>query len=235
MTGLATAYMDSVPVVAITGQVPTTAIGTDSFQESDVIGSTMSVVKHSYLIKRAEDIAPTIKEAFHVARTGRPGPVLIDFPKDLQAAVTAFNYPEGPIRRRSYPATPQPDPTKLRRIAQLIEGAKRPVILAGRGVLIAGDMCSDIEIPLLDTLATDPLGDYRTGMERLASVPGVRQLVPGHGHIGDAAELRRRLALDAAYLDTITSGKPAGDPRLTKDSPEWMLVMHDEQVRYFER
>ena len=88
--------MDSVPVVAITGQVPSTAIGTDSFQESDVIGSTMSVVKHSYLITRVEDIAPTIKEAFHIARTGRPGPVLIDFPKDLQAAVTAFNYPDAP-------------------------------------------------------------------------------------------------------------------------------------------
>ena len=137
VTGLATAYMDSVPVVAITGQVPSTAIGTDSFQESDVIGSTMSVVKHSYLITRVEDIAPTIKEAFHIARTGRPGPVLIDFPKDLQAAKTVFNYPEGPVRRRSYPAPPRPDPAKLRRIAQLIKGAKRPVILAGRGVLIA--------------------------------------------------------------------------------------------------
>ena len=137
VTGLATAYMDSVPVVAITGQVPSTAIGTDSFQESDVIGSTMSVVKHSYLITRVEDIAPTIKEAFHIARTGRPGPVLIDFPKDLQAAKTAFNYPEGPVRRRSYPAPPRPDPAKLRQIAELIKGAKRPVILAGRGVLIA--------------------------------------------------------------------------------------------------
>src|SRR5438445_8189287 len=97
VTGLATAYMDSVPVVAITGQVPTTAIGTDSFQESDVIGSTMSVVKHSYLITRAEEIAPIIQEAFHVARTGRPGPVLIDFPKDLQAAVTELNYPDEPV------------------------------------------------------------------------------------------------------------------------------------------
>ena len=109
------------------------------------------------------------------------------------------------------------------------------VFLPESGVLIAGDMCSDVEIPLLDTLATDPLGDYRTGMERLASVPGVRQVVPGHGHVGDAAELRRRLTLDAAYLDAITSGKLAGDPRLTEDSPEWMRVMHDEQVRYFER
>jgi hydroxyacylglutathione hydrolase len=109
------------------------------------------------------------------------------------------------------------------------------VFLPETGVLIAGDMCSDVEIPLLDTVATDPLGDYRTGMERLASVPGVRQVVPGHGHVGDADEFRRRLALDAAYLDAITSGNPAGDPRLTQDSPEWMRVMHDEQVRYFER
>ena len=109
------------------------------------------------------------------------------------------------------------------------------VFLPESGVLIAGDMCSDVEIPLLEVAATDPLGDYRTGMERLASAPGVRQVVPGHGHAGDAAELRRRLALDAAYLEAITSGKPAGDPRLTPDSPEWMRVMHDEQVRYFER
>ncbi len=105
VTGLATAYMDSVPVVAITGQVPSTAIGTDSFQESDVIGSTMSVVKHSYLITRVEDIAPTIKEAFHIARSGRPGPVLIDFPKDLQAAMSTFNYPKarsGAVRIRRH-------------------------------------------------------------------------------------------------------------------------------------
>ena len=108
------------------------------------------------------------------------------------------------------------------------------VFLPESGVLIAGDMCSDVEIPLLDILAADPLGDYRTGMERLASVPGVRQVVPGHGHAGDAGELRRRLALDDAYLEAITSGKPAGDPRLTKDNPEWMRVMHDEQVRYFQ-
>ena len=106
VTGLGTAYADSVPVVAITGQVPVAAIGTDSFQELDVIGSTMSVVKHSYLVTRAEDIAPTIKEAFHVARTGRPGPVVIDFPKDLQAGVTEFNYPEEPVRLRSFPAPP---------------------------------------------------------------------------------------------------------------------------------
>ncbi|MGA8360123.1 MAG: biosynthetic-type acetolactate synthase large subunit [Candidatus Dormiibacterota bacterium] len=176
VTGLATAYMDSVPVVAITGQVPSTAIGTDSFQESDVIGSTMSVVKHSYLITRVEDIAPTIKEAFHIARTGRPGPVLIDFPKDLQAARTVFNYPDGPVRRRSYPAPPRPDPAKLRRIAELIKAAKRPVILAGRGVLIAraeeelADLAHQAHIPVGWTLlgtgafpVTDPMALQMVG------------------------------------------------------------------------
>jgi acetolactate synthase-1/2/3 large subunit len=156
--------------------VPTTAIGTDSFQESDVIGSTMSVVKHSYLIKRAEDIAPTIKEAFHVARTGRPGPVLIDFPKDLQAAVTEFNYPEGPVRLRSFPPPPRPDAARLRRIAQLIREAKRPVILAGRGVIISGaqealfELAHKANIPVGWTLlgtgafpVTDPLALQMVG------------------------------------------------------------------------
>jgi glyoxylase-like metal-dependent hydrolase (beta-lactamase superfamily II) len=109
------------------------------------------------------------------------------------------------------------------------------VFLPGSGVLVAGDMCSDIEIPLLDTVATDPLGDYRTGMERLASVPGVRQVVPGHGHVGDTGELHRRLGLDAAYLDAVAAGKQAVDPRLTADSPEWMRTMHEQQVRYFQR
>jgi len=107
------------------------------------------------------------------------------------------------------------------------------VFLPDSGVLLAGDMCSDVEIPLLDTVAKDPLGDYRTGLERLASLPGVRHVVPGHGHAGDAAELRRRLSLDAAYLDAVSAGRPYQDPRLTPDSPEWMRSMHESQVRYF--
>ncbi|HWF57378.1 MAG TPA: biosynthetic-type acetolactate synthase large subunit [Candidatus Dormibacteraeota bacterium] len=137
VTGLATAFADSVPVVAITGQVAITAVGTDAFQESDVIGSTMSVTKHSYLITRIEDIAPTIREAFHVARSGRPGPVLIDLPKDLQQATAELHINREPVRMRSFPAPPQPDDRKLRRIAQLIEQADRPVMLIGRGVLIS--------------------------------------------------------------------------------------------------
>jgi glyoxylase-like metal-dependent hydrolase (beta-lactamase superfamily II) len=112
------------------------------------------------------------------------------------------------------------------------------VFLPAAGVLVAGDMCSDIEIPLLDTEAEDPLGDYRAGLSQLAAVAGaagVRQVVPGHGHAGDADEFRRRLALDLAYLDALPLGRPFGDPRLTEDSPEWMRKTHDEQVRYFQR
>lgn len=107
------------------------------------------------------------------------------------------------------------------------------VFLPGPGVLIAGDMCSDVEIPLLDLDTADPLGDYLAGMARLASVPGVRRVVPGHGHAGDAAELRRRLALDAAYLDAVGSGTPSGDPRLP-GAAEWLRAAHEHQARYFQ-
>jgi hydroxyacylglutathione hydrolase len=109
------------------------------------------------------------------------------------------------------------------------------VFLPDTGVLIAGDMCSDVEIPLLDTVEADPLGDYRTGLERLASIPGVRQVVPGHGHVGDAGEFRRRLALDFAYLDAVALGEPFTDPRLTGDCAQWLRETHDEQVRYYRR
>ena len=109
------------------------------------------------------------------------------------------------------------------------------VFLPDTGVLIAGDMCSDVEIPLLDTVEEDPLGEYRAGLERLAAVPGVRQVVPGHGHVGDADEFRRRLAADFAYLDALALGKPFRDPRLTGDCEEWLRKTHDEQVRYYQR
>jgi acetolactate synthase I/II/III large subunit len=138
VTGLCTAFLDSVPVVAITGQVPTSAVGTDAFQESDVIGTTMSVVKHSYLVTDINDLAQTIKEAFYIARTGRPGPVLIDLPKDVQQASIEFVYPEEPVRLRSYNPTYKGNPVQLKKVAELIKGAKRPMILCGRGVLISG-------------------------------------------------------------------------------------------------
>jgi hydroxyacylglutathione hydrolase len=107
------------------------------------------------------------------------------------------------------------------------------VFLPDSGVLVAGDMCSDVEIPLLDTVADDPLGDYRTGLERLASVPGILQVVPGHGHVGDASEFQRRMLADFAYLDTLALGKPFSDPRL-EDGATWMRTTHEEQLRYYQ-
>ena len=155
VTGLATAYADSVPVVAITGQVASMAVGTDAFQESDVIGTTMSVVKHSYFIRTVGEIASTIKEAFYIARSGRPGPVLIDLPKDLQAATTEFVYPEKPVRLRSFKPPGRGDSAKIRRIVELIAQARRPLILAGRGVLIAR---AEAELAELAHLASIPVG-----------------------------------------------------------------------------
>jgi hydroxyacylglutathione hydrolase len=101
--------------------------------------------------------------------------------------------------------------------------------LPGSGVLVAGDMLSDVEIPLLDRAAADPLGDYRAGLDLLASLPGVRLLVPGHGHVGGAAALRARAAADHAYLDAIQAGRPAPDPRLLGHNAAWLRAEHDKQ------
>ena len=140
----------------------------------------------------------------------------------------------GRLRALDAPVIPWDGPTARLIVHDGHAPGHGAVFLPDSGVLVAGDMCSDVEIPLLDTVAADRLGEYRTGMERLASVPGVRQVVPGHGHVGDASEFRRRLALDAAYLDAVTSGEPADDPRLA-DGADWMLVTHKEQVQYFQR
>jgi hydroxyacylglutathione hydrolase len=102
------------------------------------------------------------------------------------------------------------------------------IFLPGTGTLVTGDMCSDIEIPLLDTQAAEPLGDYRTGLERLAAVPRVRQVIPGHGHVGNAAEFRRRVAADAGYLDALERRQPFEDPRLTES---WLRAEHDAHLR----
>jgi hydroxyacylglutathione hydrolase len=106
------------------------------------------------------------------------------------------------------------------------------VFLPDSGVFIVGDMCSDVEIPLLDTVADDPMGDYRTGIARLGEVSGVRQVVPGHGHIGDAGEFRRRLEADTGYLDKLEQGASFDDSRITKD---WMRGSHEAHLAYFRK
>jgi acetolactate synthase-1/2/3 large subunit len=137
ITGLCTAYMDSVPVVAITGQQNTNLVGRDAFQESDVIGCSMPVTKHNYMVKRVEDIARVIHEAFHIATTGRPGPVLIDICKDVQQASYEPVWPDR-IDLPGYRPAFSPDLSKLKEAAAALARADRPVILAGHGVILSG-------------------------------------------------------------------------------------------------
>jgi acetolactate synthase-1/2/3 large subunit len=137
ITGLATAFMDSVPLVAITGQVNTTVVGRDAFQESDVIGCSMPVTKHNYLVTRADDIPRVIHEAFHVATTGRPGPVLIDICKDVQQASCEPVWPDR-VDLPGYRPAFKPDLARVAQAAEALAAAERPVILAGHGVILSG-------------------------------------------------------------------------------------------------
>ena len=142
VTGIATAYMDSIPLVVITGQVPTHLIGNDAFQEADIVGITRSCTKHNYRVKNVAELAATIKQAFYIARTGRPGPVLIDLPKNVITASTEFSYPET-IHIRSYNPNYSPNRKQLRKAAELIAQAERPAIYAGGGV-ISSDSAAEL-------------------------------------------------------------------------------------------
>ena len=135
ITGIATAYMDSIPMVIVTGQVPTPAIGLDAFQECDTVGITRPIVKHNFLVKDVADLAATMKKAFHIARTGRPGPVVVDVPKDVSLKTTAFHYPET-VEMRSYNPVRKGHGGQIRKAVQLLLNAKRPYIYTGGGVIL---------------------------------------------------------------------------------------------------
>ena len=150
VTGIATAYMDSIPMVVIAGQVPTAAIGLDAFQECDTVGITRPVVKHNFLVKDVRDLALTLKKAFHIARTGRPGPVVVDIPKDVSLNKTMFTgYPET-VEMRSYNPVKKGHPGQIRKALQLLLSAKRPYIYTGGGVLL-GNACQELRT-LVDLL-----------------------------------------------------------------------------------
>jgi len=158
VTGIASAQMDSVPIVAITGQVPRAAIGRDAFQETDVTGITLPITKHNYLVMNVADIAPAIKEAFHIASTGRPGPVLVDIPKDvLLGDRTEFIWPEK-VNLPGYNPPGEADPHQVAKAARLINQAERPIILAGHGVIISHafeelrELAEKAQIPVITTL-----------------------------------------------------------------------------------
>ena len=138
VTGMATAMMDSSPIVCITGQVARAAIGSDAFQETDVTGVSLPVTKHNYLVMDIDELAWIVREAFHIARNGRPGPVLIDIPKDIQIGSTEFVYPEGEIVLPGYQPSIKAAGSELDEAARLINEAERPIILAGHGILMSG-------------------------------------------------------------------------------------------------
>jgi acetolactate synthase I/II/III large subunit len=157
VTGIATAYMDSIPVVILTGQVPTPLIGNDAFQEVDIVGITRPCTKHNYLVKNINDLIPTIREAFHIARTGRPGPVLVDLPKDVVASLIA--YPDKkPIRMHNYQPTYEPHIGQISKACKIILNASRPVLYVGGGVILSDshseltELAIKLNIPVTMTL-----------------------------------------------------------------------------------
>ena len=184
VTGIATAYMDSIPIVIFTGQVPTALIGNDAFQEVDIVGITQPCTKHNYLVKDTEDLARIIKEAFYIARSGRPGPVLVDIPKDVAITKVSYKAPKE-VKLKSYKPTYKPNLKQLDKAVKLIQNAEKPMIFAGGGVILSKasseltDLALKTQIPVTTSLmglgafpATDPLwlgmigmhGTYRANM-----------------------------------------------------------------------
>lgn len=180
VTGIATAYMDSVPIVAITGQVTTNMIGNDAFQEANITGITYSITKHNYLVKDVKDLHRIVKEAFFIARSGRPGPVLIDIPGDVSKAETEFERVDK-IEIRSYKPVYEGNPKQIQKAADMIMKAKKPVIISGGGIIISGaekelrEFAKKTGIPVSMTLLG--LGSFDSGDEMCLGMPGMHGTV----------------------------------------------------------
>ncbi|MCI7401445.1 MAG: biosynthetic-type acetolactate synthase large subunit [Christensenella sp.] len=206
VTGIATAYLDSVPMVVITGNVAMSLLGRDSFQEVDIFGVTMSITKHNFIVKNVEDLAPTIREAFSIAKSGRPGPVLIDVPKNIQKAIAEYI----PERFTSVLKGEKPDSTSIKNAANMINSAERPVIYCGGGVSIsnAGKYVMDLSKKINAPVACSMMG--------LASIPASFEMNLGmsgmHGSFAcnkiiDNADLI--IAIGARFSDRATGNKEA--------------------------
>ena len=176
VTGLATAYMDSIPMVIISGQVPSHAIGQDAFQECDTVGITRPCVKHNFLVKDVKDLAMTMKKAFYIAKTGRPGPVLVDIPKDISMHKCAYAYPKE-VEMRSYKPVDKGHAGQIRKAVQLLLNAERPMIYTGGGVILANasaelnQLVDKLGFPVTNTLMG--LGAYRASSDKFVGMPGM--------------------------------------------------------------
>jgi acetolactate synthase-1/2/3 large subunit len=204
VTPIADAYMDSVPIVAITGQVPSAAIGTDAFQEADIVGITMPITKHNFLVQSVDDIPRTIAEAFHLAGTGRPGPVLVDIPKDILTGAGTFSWPPQ-LELPGYHPTTRPHAKQVREAAKLIASAKRPVLYVGGGVLKARAaaelrvLAELTGIPVVTTLMAR--GAFPDSHAQHLGMPGM------HGSVAAVTALQKSdllICLGARFDDRVT-------------------------------
>ncbi|MEO8383984.1 MAG: acetolactate synthase 3 catalytic subunit [Betaproteobacteria bacterium] len=215
VTGIATAYMDSIPMVVITGQVPTHAIGQDAFQECDTVGITRPCVKHNFLVKDVADLAETIKKAFYIATTGRPGPVLVDIPKDVSAAKTLFHYP-ATIEMRSYRPVTKGHAGQIKKAMQMLLGASRPMIYVGGGAVLGNaseqvtELVRLLGFPCTNTLMG--LGAYPASDRQFVGMLGMHGTVEANMAMQNSDVL---LAIGARFDDRVI-GNPthfaAGNP-----------------------
>ncbi len=215
VTGIATAYMDSIPLVIISGQVPTHAIGQDAFQECDTVGITRPCVKHNFLVKNVADLAPTIRKAFHIAQSGRPGPVLVDIPKDITVARHAFSYPRE-LHLRSYNPVIKGHMGQIKKAVQLLLAAERPLIYTGGGVILSnateelGRLVDRLGFPCTSTLMG--LGGYPASDKKFLGMLGMHGTIEANFAMQHCDVL---LAVGARFDDRVigSPGHFAQNPR----------------------
>ena len=204
MTGIANAYMDSTPIVVITGQVPTPLIGTDAFQEVDTVGITRSCVKHNYLVRDVRDLGPIVHEAFHLARSGRPGPVVIDIPKDVSAAEASYSRLKNITFPCIAPSLP-PDPSAVRKAASAILKSERPVLYVGGGIVNSGaadalrSLAEQLHLPVTPTLMG--LGGFPSGHSLCLSMLGMHGTYAANMAVAESDLL---IAIGVRFDDRVT-------------------------------
>jgi acetolactate synthase I/II/III large subunit len=190
VTGIATSMMDSTPLLALTGQVPKSLIGKDGFQETDITGITLPITKHNWLVMETEEVESTIKKAFHICRTGRPGPVLVDIPKDVFLAKSQYKAYQGEINIRGYKPTQFGHPRQIKQAAKMLNDAQRPVIMAGHGVTVAGayaelmELAERADIPVINTL--QGLSSFPTAHPLSLGMPGMHGGIHANHAINEA-------------------------------------------------
>ena len=204
VTGIATAYMDSIPMVVFTGQVSTALIGNDAFQEVDCIGITRPCVKHNFLVERVEDLATTIKKAFYIATSGRPGPVVVDIPKDITAASTEYKYPKE-ISLRSYKPMTKGHTGQIKKAAELIKNADKPMVYTGGGVILGNasteltKLVRHLGYPITNTLMG--LGAYPSSDKQFVGMLGMHGTYEANMAMHECDVL---IAIGARFDDRVT-------------------------------